>query len=98
MVDQVPRMSKEELRERSGEIVILDVRSGKDWNAAELKIRGAWLEVGMYRPANRLPMSPAHAANSVDISASSKANKVFLSRPCSPPLSVVDFVVSVRNR
>lgn len=41
MTPRVPRMSKEELRERSGEIVILDVRSEKDWNGSELKIRGA---------------------------------------------------------
>lgn len=55
MSEKVPRMSKEELRERLHEVVILDVRSEKDWNESDLKIQGSrretpteesrWIEV-----------------------------------------------------
>ncbi|MCI5166177.1 MAG: hypothetical protein D3903_08780 [Candidatus Electrothrix sp. GM3_4] len=40
---EVPRMSKEELKAQmaSGEIVILDARSEKDWKPSEFKIKGA---------------------------------------------------------
>ena len=43
MADEVPRMSKEELRamlDNPG-VVIIDVRSGKDWEASQSKIKGA---------------------------------------------------------
>lgn len=37
------RMSKEKLQSLmgSGDLVILDVRTGKDWSSSELKIQGA---------------------------------------------------------
>ncbi|MCI5124069.1 MAG: hypothetical protein D3925_06230 [Candidatus Electrothrix sp. AR5] len=40
---EVPRMSQEELKAQlgSGEIVIMDTRSGKDWKSSEFKIKGA---------------------------------------------------------
>ena len=38
---EVPRMSKEELRERLNELVVLDIRSEKDWEKSDSKIRGA---------------------------------------------------------
>ena len=41
MDQEVPRMSKEELRERAREIEILDVRSEKDWSRSGSKIPGA---------------------------------------------------------
>jgi rhodanese-related sulfurtransferase len=41
MAEEVPRMSKEELRERLTEVVLLDVRTEKDWNDSDLKIQGA---------------------------------------------------------
>jgi rhodanese-related sulfurtransferase len=41
MTDDTPRISKEELREKSADTVILDVRSDKDWNGSEFKIKGA---------------------------------------------------------
>lgn len=37
----VTRISKEELRERMSQIVVLDVRSEKDWKKSDSKIRGA---------------------------------------------------------
>ena len=41
----VPRMTKEELKAKIGNsdqnIVILDVRTGKDWKGSEFKIKGA---------------------------------------------------------
>jgi len=39
----VPRMTKEELKKRMGnaEVIILDVRTGGDWNATPFKIQGA---------------------------------------------------------
>ena len=43
MADEVPRMSKEELRamlDNPG-VVIIDVRSSKDWEASQSKIKGA---------------------------------------------------------
>jgi predicted sulfurtransferase len=43
VADDVPRMSKEELRAMLGnpDVVIIDVRSGKDWDASESKIKDA---------------------------------------------------------
>jgi rhodanese-related sulfurtransferase len=41
MSEKVPRMSKEELRERLHEVVILDVRPEKDWNESDSMIQGA---------------------------------------------------------
>ena len=43
VADDVPRMSKEELRAMLGnpDVVIIDVRSGKDWEASQSKIKGA---------------------------------------------------------
>jgi rhodanese-related sulfurtransferase len=41
MAEQVPRKSKEEVRERMNELMLLDVRSEKDWNQSHLKIQGA---------------------------------------------------------
>ncbi|CAK8711568.1 Putative sulfurtransferase [Candidatus Electrothrix laxa] len=40
---EVPRMTQEELKTQlgSGDIVILDARSGKDWKSSEFKIKGA---------------------------------------------------------
>ncbi|MCI5136859.1 MAG: hypothetical protein D3922_00235 [Candidatus Electrothrix sp. AR1] len=40
---EVPRMSQEELKAQlgSGEIVIMDTRSEKDWKSSEFKIKGA---------------------------------------------------------
>ena len=39
----VPIITKEELKERmeTGEVVILDVRQGRDWDSSEFKIKGA---------------------------------------------------------
>lgn len=39
----VPRMSKETLKERLADpdVIILDVRTGNDWKASEFKIKGA---------------------------------------------------------
>jgi rhodanese-related sulfurtransferase len=45
MAEKVPRMSKEELRERLHEVVVLDVRSEKDWNESDLKILGSRREI-----------------------------------------------------
>lgn len=41
--ESVPRMSTDELNSRLGQtdLVVLDVRTGKDWNAAKSKIAGA---------------------------------------------------------
>lgn len=41
--DEVPRMTKEELKGLIGnpDVIVLDVRRGKDWNASEFKIKGA---------------------------------------------------------
>jgi predicted sulfurtransferase len=43
VADEVPRMSKEELIAMLGNpnVVIIDVRSGKDWKASQSKIEGA---------------------------------------------------------
>ena len=43
VADEVPRMSKEELRSMLGnpDVVIIDVRAGKDWEASQSKIKGA---------------------------------------------------------
>jgi hypothetical protein len=39
----VPRMTKEDLKIKLGnsDVVVLDVRRGKDWTASEFKIQGA---------------------------------------------------------
>ncbi len=43
MAQDVPRMSKDELKTMIGnqDLVIVDVRSGRDWSASESKITGA---------------------------------------------------------
>ena len=43
VADEVPRMSKEELKAMLGnpDVVIIDVRSGNDWEASQSKIKGA---------------------------------------------------------
>lgn len=43
MAEEVPRISKEEVREMLGrsDLIIVDVRSEKSWDGAELKIKGA---------------------------------------------------------
>lgn len=41
MTDDTPRITKEELRETSGDTVILGARSGKDWNGSEFYIKEA---------------------------------------------------------
>jgi len=40
---ETPRMSKEELKGMLGskELVLIDVRAGKDWDSSEIKIEGA---------------------------------------------------------
>jgi hypothetical protein len=42
-VVETPRMTKEELKGMLGskDLVILDLRAGKDWDASEFKIKGA---------------------------------------------------------
>ena len=42
-MDNVPRMSKETLKEmlHSPDVVLIDIRIGIDWNASEFKIQGA---------------------------------------------------------
>jgi len=44
--DQVPRMTKEELKALldDPDVVVLDVRRGKDWDKSERKIKGAGRE------------------------------------------------------
>ena len=41
--EDVPRITKEELKGMMGkpDLVLLDVRAGKDWDASEIKIKGA---------------------------------------------------------
>lgn len=41
--EDFPRMTKEELKEMLGspDLVIVDVRVGKDWKASEFKVKGA---------------------------------------------------------
>ena len=43
MAAEVPRMTKEKLKSEMGSpsLVIVDVRTGKDWKASEVKIKGA---------------------------------------------------------
>lgn len=43
LAGDVPTMSKEELKAQlnSGTLVLLDVRSGRDWSSSEFKITGA---------------------------------------------------------
>jgi hypothetical protein len=43
MAQEVPRITKEELKEMLGspDLVIIDDRTGRDWNASEFKIKGA---------------------------------------------------------
>lgn len=40
---EVPRMTKEELKAKIGnsDVIIVDVRAGKDWKGSEFKIKGA---------------------------------------------------------
>ena len=40
---EIPKMTKEELKELLGspDLIIIDVRSGRDWKASEFKIKGA---------------------------------------------------------
>lgn len=41
--EEVSRMSKEELKSMMGDpkVIIIDVRTGSDWNESKLKIKGA---------------------------------------------------------
>ena len=41
--EDVPRISKEQLKEKLDDpnVVTIDVRSGKDWKASDVKIKGA---------------------------------------------------------
>jgi len=41
--NEVPRITKEELKTQLGaaDVVLLDVRAGKDWSSSEIKIKGA---------------------------------------------------------
>ncbi len=41
--DSVPTMNKDELKSQLGteNLVILDVRTGKDWSSSEFKVQGA---------------------------------------------------------
>ncbi len=43
MAAEVPRMTKEELKEMLGnqDVIIVDTRIGTDWNGSEFKIKGA---------------------------------------------------------
>ncbi len=45
MADEVPRMTKEGLKAKIGNsdhnIIIVDVRAGRDWKGSEFKIKGA---------------------------------------------------------
>jgi len=43
MSQEVPRISKEDLKEMLGkpDVVIVDVRTGSDWNASPVKVKGA---------------------------------------------------------
>ena len=43
MAAEVPRMTKEKLKSELGSpnLVVVDVRTGKDWKASEIKIKGA---------------------------------------------------------
>ena len=43
MAADVPKMTKEDLKAQLGkpDVIIIDVRIGKDWKASELKIKGA---------------------------------------------------------
>jgi len=43
MAAEVPKMTKEELKGMLGnqDVIIVDVRIGTDWNASEIKIKGA---------------------------------------------------------
>ena len=46
---KVPRMTKEELKPMitDDNVVILDVRRGRDWDSSEFKIQGAvWVDAG----------------------------------------------------
>jgi hypothetical protein len=46
MADEIPRITKEEAREMldNPDVVFLDVRSGSDWRASDIKISGAVYE------------------------------------------------------
>ena len=45
MTEKVPRMSKEELKEKLDKVVLLDVRKQKDWEESETMIIGANREI-----------------------------------------------------
>jgi hypothetical protein len=40
---EVPRMTKEELKDKLGDpnLILLDLRAGRDWKSSEFKIKGA---------------------------------------------------------
>jgi hypothetical protein len=61
----VPRMTKEDLKDRlkGKETVVLDVRSGKDWDAAETKIPGAVRE----DPKNFADWAPRYAKDKTTV-------------------------------
>jgi biopolymer transport protein ExbD len=46
LADEIPRVTKEEAREmiENPDVVFLDVRSGSDWRASDIKIKGAVYE------------------------------------------------------
>lgn len=62
MAEQVPRISREELRERLLEFVTLDVRSEKDWESSDLKIQDAQCEAPdkLDRWINRYPKNQTY--------------------------------------
>lgn len=43
LADEIPRITKEEAKEMldNPDVVFLDVRSGSDWRASDIKIKGA---------------------------------------------------------
>ena len=43
VASEIPRMTKEQLKAKLGSpnLVVVDVRTGKDWKASEVKIKGA---------------------------------------------------------
>lgn len=55
---EVPRMTKEELKGLIGnpDVIVIDMRLGKDWDASEFKIKGAIRErTGDISWANKYP-------------------------------------------
>ena len=43
VASEIPRMTKEKLKAQLGSsnLIVVDVRTGKDWKASEVKIKGA---------------------------------------------------------